>query len=197
MEFLFFETNTELYEWVLFPIFIFLCRVCDVSLATLRSVLAAKGKKKIVPYIGFFEVLLWILAVSSILKNLNNIMCYIAFASGYSVGIYVGLAIEEMLAIGTQVIRIITNQNSTQIVDALNAENYGVTCVNAEGARGPVKMIFTIVKRKEVPHVIEVLQKYQPNAFYSIEDCKNATQVRYQESNGFNNKWSLMNFLKK
>ena len=192
----FITENSELYEWVLFPLFIFVCRICDVSLATLRSVLAAKGKKKIVPYIGFFEVLLWILAVSSILKNLNNAMCYIAFASGYAVGIYVGLAIEEMLAIGTQVLRIITNQNSTLIVDALNAENYGVTCVDAEGARGSVKMIFTIVKRKEVPHVIDVIQRHSPNAFYSIEDCKNASQVRY-DTEKKKSKWSLLGMLKK
>jgi uncharacterized protein YebE (UPF0316 family) len=196
MTLLFINTNSELYEWVLFPLFIFVCRICDVSLATLRSVLAAKGKKKIVPFIGFFEVLLWILAVSSILKNLNNAMCYIAFASGYAVGIYVGLAIEEMLAIGTQVIRIITNQNSTLIVDALNAENYGVTCVDAEGARGPVKMIFTIVKRKEVPHVIEVIHRYAPNAFYSIEDCKNASQVRYASDNSKIN-WNFLGLIKK
>ncbi len=192
-----FDSNSDIYQWVLFPLFIFVCRICDVSLATLRSVLSAKGKKKIVPFIGFFEVLLWILAVSSILKNLNNVMCYIAFASGYSVGIYVGLVIEEKLAIGTQVLRIITNQNSTQIVDALNAEDYGVTCVNAEGARGPVKMIFTIVKRKEVPHVIDIIHKYQPNAFYSIEDCKNASQVRYDSSKSLNAKWSLLGLLKK
>jgi uncharacterized protein YebE (UPF0316 family) len=192
----FINTNSELYEWILFPLFIFICRICDVSLSTLRSVLSAKGKKKIVPYIGFFEVLLWILAVSSILKNLNNAMCYIAFASGYAVGIYVGLVIEEKLAIGTQVIRIITNQKSTLIVDALNAENYGSTCVDAEGARGPVKMIFTIVKRKEVPHVIDIIHQHSPNAFYSIEDCKNASQVRYDDGNQ-KNKWSLLAMLKK
>jgi len=190
-----FNNNSEFYEWVLFPLFIFLCRVCDVSLATLRSVLSAKGKKKIVPLIGFFEVLLWIIAVSSILKNLNNAMCYIAFASGYAVGIYVGLTIEEKLAIGTQVIRIITNQQSTLIVDALNAKNYGVTCVDTMGARGPVKMIFTIVKRKEVPIVIDIIQQHQPNAFYSVEDCKNATHLRYNEGN--KKSWKFFEYLKK
>lgn len=192
---LFINPSSDMYQWVLFPLFIFVCRVCDVSLSTLRSVLAAKGKRKIVPYIGFFEVLLWIIAVSSILKNLNNVMCYIAFASGYSVGIFVGLAIEEKLAIGTQVIRIITKHQSIEIVDALNSENYGVTSVDAMGARGPVKMIFTIVKRKEVPHVIEIIHAKQPDAFYSVEDCKDATQVRYGSKSKF--KSNILSLLKK
>lgn len=195
MNTLFSNQSSELYQWVLFPLFIFVCRVCDVSLSTLRSVLSAKGKRKIVPFIGFFEVLLWIIAVSSILKNLNNIMCYVAFASGYSVGIFVGLAIEEKLAIGTQVIRIITKHHSMDITDALNAENYGVTSVDAMGARGPVKMIFTIVKRKEVPHVIDIIHAKQPDAFYSVEDCKDATQVRYGKKSKFN--WNILSLLKK
>ena len=100
----------DFFNWFLFPLIIFCSRLCDVSLGTLRSVLASKGNKKIVPYIGFFEVLLWLIAISQIMKNLNNVMCYFAWAGGYAMGSYVGLTIEEKLAIGKQVMRIITNQ---------------------------------------------------------------------------------------
>jgi len=167
------------YDWVVFPLLIFLCRVCDVSLATLRSVLSSRGKKKIVPFIGFFEVLLWLVAVSQILRNLSNVPSYLAWASGYATGIYVGLWIEEKLAIGTQVIRIITPEDGQAMAEALRNEQYGVTILEGMGGRGPVQLLFTVVKRKEVAHVVEVVQRIHPGAFYSVEDCRTATHVRY------------------
>jgi len=171
--------NQALYNWVLFPILIFCSRLADVSLGTLRSVLASKGKKKIVPFIGFFEVLLWLLAISQIMQNLNNVMCYIAWASGYAMGSYLGLTIEEKLAIGVQVVRIITNQNSDAFITELRTTNHGVTVIDGHGARGPVKMIFTIVKRKEVSDVIQLINAHHLQSFYSVEDIKDASQVYY------------------
>jgi uncharacterized protein YebE (UPF0316 family) len=184
-----FET---IYEWVIFPLIIFLSRTCDVSLGTLRNVLASKGKKNIVPFIGFFEVLLWLIAISFILKNLNNIMCYIGWASGYATGIYLGLSIEEKLAIGTQVIRIITTNNQTEeFSEQLSNNGFGYTCQDAQGSRGPVKMIFTVVERKKIKEVIEIIHQYLPQSFYSIEDIRHSTQNGYT----FNEKKNLLNAL--
>jgi len=163
-----------------FFVFIFCSRVADVSLGTLRSVLAAKGQRKIVPFIGFFEVLVWLFAVSQILKNLTNIWGYLAWAGGYAVGIYCGLLLEEKLAIGNQVIRIITQQKSDEFLQLLTQRGIGYTVLDGEGARGPVNLIFTIVKRKEVNNIIELLQGVQPNAFYSVEDVKSASSTGYQ-----------------
>jgi uncharacterized protein YebE (UPF0316 family) len=185
----------SLYDWVIFPVLIFSCRVCDVSLATLRSVLSSRGKKKIVPFIGFFEVLLWLVAVSQILRNLSNVPSYLAWASGYATGIYVGLWIEEKLAIGTQVIRIITPEDGQAMAEALRAEQYGVTIMEGMGGRGPVQLLFTVVKRKEVTHVVEVVQSIHPGAFYSVEDCRTASQVRY--SKGKRKRILLLDLFKK
>lgn len=162
-----------------FFVFIFCSRVADVSLGTLRSVLAAKGHRKIVPFIGFFEVIVWLFAVSQILKNLTNIWGYLAWAGGYAVGIYVGLLLEEKLAIGNQVIRIITQQKSEEFLRTLKERGIGYTVLDGQGARGPVNLIFTIVKRKEVSGIIELLQGHQPNAFYSVEDVKSASSTGY------------------
>ena len=162
-----------------FFVFIFCSRVADVSLGTLRSVLAAKGHRKLVPFIGFFEVIVWLFAVSQILKNLTNVWGYLAWAGGYSVGIYVGLLLEEKLAIGNQVIRIITAQKSDELLDIFTQRGIGFTVIDGQGARGPVNLIFTIVKRKEVTGIIEILQGIQPNAFYSVEDVKSASSIGY------------------
>lgn len=163
-----------------FFVFIFCSRVADVSLGTMRSVLAAKGQRKIVPFIGFFEVIVWLFAVSQILKNLTNIWGYLAWAGGYSVGIYVGLLLEEKLAIGNQVIRIITQNKSEEFLRILTERGIGYTVLDGQGARGPVNLIFTIVKRKEVGNIIELLQGLQPNAFYSVEDVKSASSTGYR-----------------
>lgn len=166
----------DYYSWIILPMIIFCSRVCDVSLGTLRHVFISKGFRKIVPVLGFFEVLIWIVVVAQVMKNLNNVACYLAWAGGFATGTYVGLRIEERLALGLQVIRIITNQNSDALIKALKEKNHGVTIVDAQGGMGSVKMIFTIIKRKNVQAVEKIITFHNPNAFYSIEDIKNANQ---------------------
>ena len=161
-------------EWIFFPLIIFASRATDVSLGTLRSVLANKGMKKMVPFIGFFEVLLWLFAISTVMKNLNNFMCYLGWAGGYATGIYIGLSIEERLAIGTQVIRVFTQEDITKLIESLVEKNYSYTILDGEGKKGAVKLIFIVVKRKNVKDVTEVIHRFSPNAFYSIEDIKRA-----------------------
>ena len=174
--------NFDYYSWIVLPIIIFFSRVGDVSLGTLRHVFISKGFRKVVPVLGFFEVFIWILVVAQVMKNLNNIACYIAFAGGFATGTFVGLYIEERLALGLQVIRIITNQNCDELVIALKKDNHGITVVDAQGAVGPVKMLFTIIKRKNVRSVVKVIEEYNPTAFYSIEEIKTANQGVFTET---------------
>jgi uncharacterized protein YebE (UPF0316 family) len=119
-------------------------------------------------------------------------MCYIGWASGYATGIYLGLSIEEKLALGTQVIRIITTNNQTEeFTEQLSNNGFGYTCQDAQGSRGPVKMIFTVVERKKIKEVIEIIHQYLPQSFYSIEDIRHSTQNGYT----FNEKKNLLNAL--
>ncbi len=166
----------DYYSWIILPLIIFFSRICDVSIGTIRHVFISKGFRKIVPLLGFFEVLIWIVVVAQVMKNLNNIACYLAWAGGFATGTYVGLQIEERLALGLQVIRIITNQNCDDLLAALKKGNHGITVVEGQGGVGPVKMIFTIIKRKNVQSVVTIIEQYNPSAFYSIEDIRNANQ---------------------
>ncbi len=168
--------NFDYFSWIVLPLIIFFSRLTDVSLGTLRHVFISKGFRKIVPILGFFEVLIWIVVVAQVMQNLSNWVCYIAYAGGFAAGTYVGLRIEEKLALGLQVVRIITSKNSDILINQLRADNYGVTVVDAEGGSGAVKMIFTIVKRKNVRTVIEIIKSNNPNAFYSVEEIKDTNQ---------------------
>jgi len=176
--------NFDYYNWITLPLIIFFSRICDVSLGTLRHVFISKGFRKIVPLLGFFEVLIWIIVVAQVMKNLNNVACYLAWAGGFATGTYVGLWIEEKLALGLQVVRIITNQDCFVLLEAFKKENHGITVVDAQGAVGPVKMIFTIVKRKNVKEVVQLIRQHNPTAFYSIEEIKNSSQGVFTENTG-------------
>ena len=168
--------QTDLYSWVVLPVLIFLCRMCDVTLATLRNIFLSRGVRKIIPIIGFIEVLIWLVAVSSIIKNLHNIMCYIAFAGGYSMGILVGISIEKRLALGTQIIRVITSRQSLALLEALRAQNLGVTAIDALGSQGPVKILLIVAKRKNIASILETVNKHHGSSFFTIEDVRSVEQ---------------------
>ncbi|MBL0342454.1 MAG: DUF2179 domain-containing protein [Bacteroidetes bacterium] len=175
--------HSDIFNWLILPLMIFLARTCDVTLATLRNIFIARNIRKIVPLLGF-EVLIWLVAVSQTINNLHNIACYIGFAGGYSMGIFVGLTIEEKLALGKQVVRIITNQDPTNLINALYEAKMGVTVIDGKGVKGPVKVIFTTLKRKDVLFVDELIQLHTPNAFYTIEDIRNSNMGVFPEKKG-------------
>src|SRR5476651_189369 len=133
--------NTEIFKWVILPVLIFIARTADVSLGTLRNVFISKGFRNIVPVIGFFEVLIWLISIRQVMQHLDNPVCYIGFAGGFAMGTYVGMRIENRLALGLQVLRIITPENWQPLVDSLQKLNLGVTVIDGHGAKGPVKMI--------------------------------------------------------
>lgn len=168
--------DSPLFNWLVLPLLIFLARTCDVSLGTLRNIFLSKNIKYIVPILGFFEVLIWLVAISQIMKNLHNVACYLGWAFGYSMGIYIGIKIEERLALGLQVIRVITNQDCNELISAFKKEHMGVTIFDGQGSQGPVKMIFTVIKRKDKTYAVQLINAHNPNAFYSIEDIRNVSQ---------------------
>lgn len=164
--------DSDLFKWGILPLLIFLARMSDVTLGTLRNILLTKSVRNLVPFLGFFEASIWLLAISQIIKNLQNPACFVAYAAGYSMGIFVGIRIEERLALGLQVMRIIVQKESEKLVQALVEHNFGITLMDASGSKGPVKVILTVVKRKEIALVRQLISEHNPTAFYSIEDIR-------------------------
>ena len=154
------------------PVLIFLARICDVSIGTLRLIFVSKGFKHIAPLLGFFEVIIWLLAVSQIMKHLDNIVCYIAYGGGFAMGNYIGMYLEEKISIGSVIIRVIPKTDTTELINELREQNFGLTVVDAEGSLGKVKMIFSVIKRENIEQFVSVINRYNPHAFYSIEEVK-------------------------
>ena len=158
------------YTWVILPALIFIARVLDVSLGTVRVIFVSKGLKYIAPFVGFFEVLIWLLAIGQIMANLKNPACYIAYAGGFATGNYVGIIIAEKLSLGIVLLRVVTQKDADELVQSLSSAEYGVTSIDGQGVHGNVKIIFTIIQRKEITKVIELVKRFNPKAFYTIED---------------------------
>ncbi len=160
------------WAWVVLPLLIFLSRIMDQSIGTLRLIFVSKGFRRLAPLMGFFESIIWLLAVSQVLQHLNNPLSYIAYGAGFGAGNYIGIRLEEKLSIGNVLIRIIPRKDTTDLIARLRDEGFGVTVVDAEGVKGRVKIVFTIIKRKRAPRVIDLINQYNPNAFYTIEEIK-------------------------
>jgi len=147
-----------------------------VSIGTIRIIFVSRGKKNLAPLLGFFEVMVWISAISQIMKHLDNIACYVAYAAGFATGTFVGMILEEKLAIGMLVVRVILVKDECRLMERLHNAGFGVTVVDARGANGDVKIVYTIIKRKELEEALEIITMCNSKAFYSIEDARTVNQ---------------------
>ena len=162
--------DSEFYTWLVIPFLIFVARIIDVSLGTVRVIFVSRSMKYLAPVVGFFEVLIWLLAIGQVMKNLRNPMCYVAYAGGFAMGNFVGIWIAEKLSLGIVLIRVVTQRDALPLVESLKGSQYGVTSVDGHGTSGQVKVVFTVVPRREVHNIVGLIRQFNPRAFYSIEE---------------------------
>lgn len=164
--------QSPLFMYLIVPFLICLSRIIDVSLGTLRIILVSKGAKKLAPVLGFFEVLIWLIAIGQVMQNLTNVYNYFAYALGFALGNYIGIIIEHKIALGMVVLRVITRHEATDLVNFFKKSNHSITILEANDGYEPVSVIFTIIKRSNLPVIIHNIKKYNPGAFYSVEDVR-------------------------
>lgn len=157
---------------VVIPMLICLARVMDVSIGTLRIVFLSRGMKILAPILGFFEVIVWLLAISQVMQHMDSWINYVAYGTGFALGNYLGIVIEEKLSMGHVILRVITRRSAIDLIEHFRNEGYRMTVVDAEGLKGPVQILFTITRRKQVPEMLEIIRRYNPDAVYSVEDVR-------------------------
>ena len=138
--------DSSLFTYVILPALIFLSRIFDVTIGTLRIVMVSKGQKVWAPFLGFFEVLIWLIAISKIFQNLDNWVCYVTYAGGFATGNYIGLILEEKLAVGIVKIQIITRKKASKLIRNLTEAGYGITHHAAQGSTEEVSIIYSIIE---------------------------------------------------
>ncbi|MFY9801200.1 MAG: DUF2179 domain-containing protein [Methanoregula sp.] len=173
--------SPEIFTYVIIPVLIFCARICDVTLGTIRVIFISKGIKYLAPIIGFVEVIIWLLAIGQVMNNLTHPVAYIAYGAGFASGTYIGMLIEEKISLGLTSVRIITKKDPTELIGYLRSQNYGVTSIDGEGGTGRVKMVFTIIKRQDLHNVVGIVKKFNPNAFYSVEEVKSIAEGVFPE----------------
>lgn len=154
------------------PLLILLARMCDVSLATLRIILVSRGMKQIAPLIGFFEALIWLIAISQVMRHLDHWYNYAAYAGGFAAGTWMGIWLEGRLALGLLAVQIITTEDATDLIQGLRSERFGVTDFAARGISGNVRLIYSVLQRKDLERMREIVRTTHPKAFISIADVR-------------------------
>jgi len=172
-------SQTFWFIWVILPALIFLARIVDVSLQTIRIISISRGIRWLAPLVGFFEVLIWLLAIGQIMKTISHPVAYIAYAAGFATGTAIGQVLERRLTLGMVIVRVITPNDGPGLCQKLHEQGFGFTAVPGHGSAGPVEVIFTVVRRQYLHQVLSVIRETLPDAFYSIEEVTSARETVY------------------
>jgi uncharacterized protein YebE (UPF0316 family) len=151
---------------------IFGLRVTDMTLDTLRVLFVMRGRKPIAWILGFFQALVFVIAITYVLRDLTNPLNIIGYAAGFATGVVVGMAIEQRLAIGHVHMRVISPRRGTGIAEKLRSEGYAVTEVPARGKDGMVTMLNCSVLRKDIGRIRLMVNEVDPEAFITSEDIR-------------------------
>jgi uncharacterized protein YebE (UPF0316 family) len=160
-------------ETVLVTAFLIFClRLVDVSLGTVRVIMIGRGQHKIAPVLGFVEVTIWVVAISQVITNLDNAINILAYSGGFAAGTLVGMWIEDKLPLGYVGISIVSTTKGQEIARKLRQADYGVTEMIGSGRSGIVDMITTIVPRRDVEEVFQLVNQTDPKSFIAVDDMK-------------------------
>ena len=187
----FIQDGSPFTVFILIPLLIMAARIIDVSLSTLRIVYLMKGEKLFAASLGFFESMIWLIAISQIIQNVTNVSAYIGWAAGFALGNYFGLIIEERLAVGKLIVRVITAVEAQALIEKLKDSGYGVTHIDGQGTAGKVKLIFCVIQREQFERVVEIIHSFNPKAFYTVEDVRTAREGVFPKSQGFYQRMGL------
>jgi uncharacterized protein YebE (UPF0316 family) len=166
----------QVFSYVLLPLLIFFARIADVSINTIRIIYVLGGRRWIATFMGFFESFIWLMAIRQIFEHLDNWICYIAYPAGFAMGIFVGMLIEERIAYGKVIVRIITRKDVKILLAYLRAHNFRYTRVNAEGVDGHENLVFTVLEREKLDMLLRELKETIPSAFYTVEKVNRAAE---------------------
>lgn len=169
--------SESIFSYLLLPLLIFLARITDVSINTIRIIYVLGGRRMTATILGFFESFIWLMAIRQIFEHLDNWICYVAYPGGFATGIFVGMIIEERIAYGKVIVRIITRKDVKELIGYLNEKRFRYTHVNAEGPDGKENLVFTVLERESLEILLYKLKDILPTAFYTVEKVNRAAEV--------------------
>ena len=167
-------------EPLLGALLIFSLRLIDVSMGTVRILMAVRGRRLLAGAIGFFEVTIFLVAISQVVANIGNWWNVLGYSGGFAVGTVMGMTVEKKLAIGLAEVNIISMGRGTEVAEGLRAEGFGATEFLGAGQESIVDMIRTVVRRREVPSVTAVANVIDESAFITVHEMQRAYRGRWR-----------------
>lgn len=186
--------SDEVFSFLILPLLIFMARIADVSINTIRIIYVLGGRRWTATLLGFFESFIWLMAIRQIFEHLDNWICYVAYPAGFATGIFVGMMIEERIAYGKVIVRIITSKDVQPLLVYLREVQFRYTRVHAEGPNGQENLVFTVLERERLDELMSKLKEILPTAFYTVEKVNRAA-----ESGGpveEPRRWSIVSWLR-
>lgn len=163
-------------EYLLGYLLIFTSRVVDVSLTTIRTLLVVKSMKVYAAIIGFFEISIYVMALNTVMNNLDNPLNLLTYALGFSCGTYVGIVIENKIALGNLSIQIVPSNSQDKGLKALlRKEGFATTVVIGEGLHGDREILFLTINRKRLGEIKDIVYGYDERAFMTVNDVHSLT----------------------
>jgi uncharacterized protein YebE (UPF0316 family) len=158
---------------LLMTLVIFFARILDVSLGTVRTIVVFRGHRLLAAVIGFFEIVIWVLAAGQVLQNLDAWYLIVAYAGGFGAGNYIGIWLESKLAIGREMVSAISFRADGGLARLLRERGFQAIDVDADMGRGPpVDLVITVTRRRRVPELLRTIVEADPEAQYSVSDIK-------------------------
>jgi len=164
-------------ELIFSALIIFSLRLADQSLGTMRALLVAKNKPIYAALIGLVESAIWIVAISQVVKDIDDPILIGSYAAGFAAGTILGSYIERIVGVGNIVVRVFCPANSPSVAEKLREDGYGVTIIDGQGKDGPVKIYLCVIPRRKLKSVLKMIEKINPNSFITT-DMANPTSLR-------------------
>lgn len=165
---------------LLVALLIFCLRLVDVSMGTVRILMAVRGRRLLAAVIGFFEVSIFLVAISQVVNNIENWWNVLGYAAGFAVGTVIGMTIENKLALGIAEVDIVSMGKGTEIAEALRAEGYGATEFLGAGKTNLVDMVRAVVRRREIGAVMDAAIAVDDSAFITVVETQRAHRGRWR-----------------
>jgi len=162
---------------IILYIAIFCAKLIEVSVATLRTVLNNRGQKRLAACIGFFEVMIWVVVASNVLNNITeDPIKVLVYCFAFSMGNFIGVTLEEKLALGMSVVEVLAKQDIAQnLADALREKGYGVTTIESSGKETKMVILKLFIKRKQIPDATQIIRDAGADVIFSVSDVKKVT----------------------
>ncbi len=151
---------------------IFALRIVDVSMAIVRILMVMRGRKAFAWVFGFFQALVYIVAIKEVMADLGNWVNTFAYAAGFATGNVVGILLESKLAVGYAHIRIMSSKFGAALTDVLRESGYAVTLVSGRGRDGVVDILVLSVPRRQIRRINSLIEQTDPDAFVTVENVR-------------------------